>query len=97
MKRIRKTVETLVQMNPHRVWGPPTHETFLAKATANLSKSFKRIPVRRSPYSLKMLFNLYQISVLNDIHDQMIAAKRGIFYLSDFVGRSSDMVLQMHD
>jgi hypothetical protein len=53
MKVIRKNVEELVQMNPHRVWGPPTHETFLATATSNLRDSFKWIEVRAHCYSLE--------------------------------------------
>jgi hypothetical protein len=45
MKTIRKSLKELMKMNPHRVWGPPTHDTFLAKAINDLEDCFKRIPV----------------------------------------------------
>jgi hypothetical protein len=52
MKATRKSLKQLMRMNPHRIWGPPTHEAFLAKATTDLEECFKRIPVRTVHESL---------------------------------------------
>lgn len=47
IKAVRETLKRLLKIHPHRVWGPPVYETFLAKATTNLEECFKRIPVSK--------------------------------------------------
>jgi hypothetical protein len=50
MRSARKNLEDLVKVNPHRIWGPPTHESFLGKASTDLNESFKYVEVRTHAY-----------------------------------------------
>lgn len=57
IKVVRQNLKQLLKLNPHRVWGPPTQDTFLAKATTNLDECFKRIPVRTTVMLGSLLTN----------------------------------------
>lgn len=75
---MQRNVKSLLNVNPHGIWGPPVVEPFLSKWLWNLEECFKTIQVSIRTQRIEIMSKAPQGVLISDIHNRLHQRNQGL-------------------